>query len=134
MPARHGICNGIMRRVIILACALLLANCSHSTFAPSFSPTVSDSASAIRPAEGAWLCGQPPSAEQSRGDATPALGSTYKSLYKFKAGSDGGYPYGALVALNGELYGTTDQGGKFGYGTIFKLSKTGQESVLYSFG
>lgn len=87
----------------------------------------------MSPDQGPWLCGQPPSAVR-RSEDSPALGSSYKSLYKFKAGNDGGYPYGALVALGGKLYGTTDQGGKFGYGTVFELTKTGQERVVYSFG
>jgi uncharacterized repeat protein (TIGR03803 family) len=126
-------CTGIMRRFAILACAILLANCSHSTFTPSLSPALSSGAFATRPEQGPWLCGQPPSA--SRGGAnSPAVASSYKSLYKFKAQPDGGYPYGALVALNGKLYGTTDQGGKFGYGTVFDLTTSGQEHVIYSFG
>ncbi len=79
------------------------------------------------------MCGQPPSTAPG-GDESPDLGSSYKSLYKFKAQPDGAYPYGALVALGGKLYGTTYQGGKFGYGAVFELSKTGQESVKYSFG
>ena len=39
-------------------------------------------------------------------------------LYSFKAGTDGGYPYGDLVALDGTLYGTTYTGGAkwLGYG------------------
>jgi uncharacterized repeat protein (TIGR03803 family) len=133
MPARHGICNDIMRSFAILACAILLSNCSHSFSALPSSPALPNGAFALRPAQGPWLCGQPPSAQHARA-AAPALGSGYKSLYKFKAGSDGGYPYGALVALSGKLYGTTDEGGKFGYGTVYELGKTGQERVLYSFG
>src|SRR5262249_8930021 len=31
------------------------------------------------------------------------------------------------------LYGTTQQGGTFGYGTIFELNPTGTETVLYNF-
>jgi uncharacterized repeat protein (TIGR03803 family) len=32
------------------------------------------------------------------------------------------------------LYGTTEQGGAYGYGTVFKVDpKTGAESVVYSF-
>jgi len=33
----------------------------------------------------------------------------------------------------GNLYGTTQSGGAYGYGTVFKLDKTGIETVLYSF-
>lgn len=54
-------------------------------------------------------------------------------LYRFKAGNDGAHPYGALALLNGELYGTTYQGGTGGSGTIFKITTSGAEHVIYSF-
>jgi uncharacterized repeat protein (TIGR03803 family) len=60
-------------------------------------------------------------------------------LYRFIGGSDGRHPWGALVAgAKGALYGTTNAGGQYGYGTVFKLtpSASGQtwtETVLYSF-
>jgi uncharacterized repeat protein (TIGR03803 family) len=60
-------------------------------------------------------------------------------LYRFTGGSDGRHPFGALVAdAEGALYGTTNSGGQYGYGTVFKLtpSASGQtwtETVLYSF-
>ncbi len=34
----------------------------------------------------------------------------------------------------GNLYGTTSGGGAFGVGTVFELTATGEETVLYSFG
>jgi len=47
---------------------------------------------------------------------------------------DGAYPNGELIHdAEGNLYGTTHSGGAFGWGTVFKLSKTGKEIVLYSF-
>ncbi len=54
-------------------------------------------------------------------------------LYRFKAGNDGAHPFDGLVGLNGELYGTTYQGGKTGAGTVFKVSTSGTERVIYSF-
>ena len=33
---------------------------------------------------------------------------------------------------SGNLYGTTG-GGEFGYGTVFELSSTGVESILWNF-
>lgn len=33
----------------------------------------------------------------------------------------------------GNLYGTTVDGGAFGHGTVFKLSASGQQTVLYTF-
>jgi uncharacterized repeat protein (TIGR03803 family) len=50
--------------------------------------------------------------------------------------SDGSFPDGGLVRdANGNLYGTTEAGGTYrsGYGTVFKVSKNGKETVLYSF-
>jgi uncharacterized repeat protein (TIGR03803 family) len=49
-------------------------------------------------------------------------------------GGDGAYPYAGLIRdAAGNLYGTTVQGGSSDYGTVFKLDKTGKETVLYSF-
>lgn len=47
---------------------------------------------------------------------------------------DGQGPMGGLVSDRaGSLYGTTPFGGKDSSGTVFKLSKSGTETVLYSF-
>jgi len=55
-------------------------------------------------------------------------------LYSFKGGKDGEYPYARLLALDGALYGTTYQGGvSYGWGTVFKVSTSGIERVLYRF-
>lgn len=47
---------------------------------------------------------------------------------------DGTYPSAALFYMNGTLYGTTALGNKYNTGTVFSLSTTGDERVLYSFG
>jgi uncharacterized repeat protein (TIGR03803 family) len=59
-------------------------------------------------------------------------------LYSFKGSPDGGNPYAGLVRdKKGNLYGTTVDGGvsgcSSGCGTVFKVSTTGKESVLYRF-
>lgn len=55
-------------------------------------------------------------------------------LYSFSGGADGGQPAAGLVMdAAGNLYGTTVGGGAYGHGTIFKVSKKGKETVLYSF-
>ena len=55
-------------------------------------------------------------------------------LHSFTGTSDGGNPYASLIRdANGNLYGTTVAGGSHGYGTVFKVSKTGKEVVLHSF-
>jgi uncharacterized repeat protein (TIGR03803 family) len=76
-----------------------------------------------------------------------AYGQSYKEkvLYSFTGGPDGAYPYGSVIQdANGNLYGTTQQGGidPFGYcasngangcGVVFKIDTSGTETVLYSF-
>ncbi len=55
-------------------------------------------------------------------------------LHTFTGGADGVYPYGGLVRDRaGNLYGTTELGGAFGYGTVFKVDTNSAESVLHSF-
>jgi uncharacterized repeat protein (TIGR03803 family) len=55
-------------------------------------------------------------------------------LYSFGSGSDGSLPVAGVIAdTTGNLYGTTAYGGDFNVGTVFKLDKTGKETVLYSF-
>jgi uncharacterized repeat protein (TIGR03803 family) len=65
------------------------------------------------------------------------LGKTGKEtvLYSFTGtGGDGENPIAGLVRdAKGNLYGTTGGGGAYGYGTVFKLDKTGKETVLHSF-
>jgi uncharacterized repeat protein (TIGR03803 family) len=57
-----------------------------------------------------------------------------KVLHEFAGGSDGSSPQAGLVRdSQGNLYGTTASGGTGGTGTVFKISKAGQYSVLYSF-
>ncbi|MFY9666234.1 MAG: choice-of-anchor tandem repeat GloVer-containing protein [Candidatus Cybelea sp.] len=48
--------------------------------------------------------------------------------------ADGMDARGSLVSdPSGNLYGTTPYGGHYNYGTIFKVTKAGKETVLYSF-
>ena len=55
-------------------------------------------------------------------------------LYSFAGGSDGANPVANLVRdAAGNLYGTTQNGGAFNWGTVFKLDSAGHETVLYSF-
>jgi len=55
-------------------------------------------------------------------------------LYSFGAGTDGEYPGSGLIAdAAGNLYGTTGYGGASGNGTVYKLSKSGKETILHSF-
>jgi uncharacterized repeat protein (TIGR03803 family) len=55
-------------------------------------------------------------------------------LHSFTGSPDGANPYAGLVRdTSGNLYGTTENGGVSGLGTVFKIDVTGQESVLHSF-
>ncbi len=44
-------------------------------------------------------------------------------VYSFAGGTDGGGPLASLVDVKGSLYGTTDLGGTYDYGTVFAIKK-----------
>jgi uncharacterized repeat protein (TIGR03803 family) len=55
-------------------------------------------------------------------------------LHSFTGGADGGNPYaGVVFDTEGNLYGTTYNGGASGAGVVYKITPSGQETVLYSF-
>jgi uncharacterized repeat protein (TIGR03803 family) len=62
-----------------------------------------------------------------------------KAIYRFRGGSDGSDPQSGLLDVNGTLYGTTHSGGGSGCyygqgcGTIFSVTPSGTEKVLYAF-
>jgi uncharacterized repeat protein (TIGR03803 family) len=63
-----------------------------------------------------------------------AQAQTFKVIHSFTGGSDGGNPLDGFIADSaGNLYGTTNAGGASGYGVVFKVTKSGVQSVLYSF-
>jgi uncharacterized repeat protein (TIGR03803 family) len=56
------------------------------------------------------------------------------NLYSFTGSTDGSQPQAALIqATDGNFYGTTIGGGTSGQGTVFKVTPSGLESILYSF-
>jgi len=56
---------------------------------------------------------------------------TLTTLYSFTGGADGANPYAGLIqGKDGNLYGTTQHGGLFGNGTVFKLT---MPPVVHSF-
>jgi uncharacterized repeat protein (TIGR03803 family) len=58
------------------------------------------------------------------------------SLFDFNTGGSGEYPYfaGLVTDKAGNLYGTTSYGGSHNLGTVFVLTPSGVETVLYNFG
>jgi uncharacterized repeat protein (TIGR03803 family) len=55
-------------------------------------------------------------------------------LHSFTGGADGAYPVGGVILdSKGNLYGTGAAGGTWGAGVVFKVSKAGKETVLYTF-
>lgn len=65
---------------------------------------------------------------------TATNAQTFRLLYQFKSGRDGSFPYASLILdAEGNLYGTTMIDGAYSYGTIFRLSPDGKETVLHSF-
>jgi uncharacterized repeat protein (TIGR03803 family) len=62
------------------------------------------------------------------------LNGTEKVLHAFSgSGTDGFEPVAGLIEVHGTLYGTTEAGGQYGYGTVFSINQHGTEKVLYSF-
>lgn len=75
------------------------------------------------------------------GSGTDGCGTVYKLsrgqvtvLYAFAGGSDGYYPRkGLFLDSQGNLYGTTTNGGESDLGTVFRLAPDGTKTTLHSF-
>lgn len=70
--------------------------------------------------------------------ALPMQAQTFTVLHKFRGAPDGGFPNGGVIVdSKGNVYGTTSEGGTGicdgGCGTVFRLSPSGRETILYSF-
>ncbi len=85
--------------------------------------------------------GRPRHFDSSRGGAS-GYGTVFEVtpdgtetvLHSFTGGTDGSYPAAGLLRdAKGNLYGTTTGGGSDGYGTVFRVTMTGTETVLHSF-
>ena len=78
---------------------------------------------------------------QGGADQNNPLGALFKVtkdgtetlLHTFGAGLDGADPVGGLINVDGTFYGTTESGGDNEYGTVFKVTPAGDVTVMYSF-
>jgi uncharacterized repeat protein (TIGR03803 family) len=60
-------------------------------------------------------------------------GASFRTLVSFNS-TNGAYPYASLaLGTNGNLYGTTEAGGSYGYGTVFQVTTNGILATLVSF-
>lgn len=57
----------------------------------------------------------------------------YNFSGNFNNGRDGSWPFAGLTLMNGSLYGTTSSAGAYHHGTVYTVSTSGQERVLYDF-
>ncbi len=117
-----------MRAFVLTGCAaLILASCSRLTGA---SPLPGAAPNGVRPPE------VTPSSDRSSGAHLHCRHQSFCTIYafgRFGSRDDGAHPVAPLVALNGMLYGTTEFGGKYGRGTVFEVTTSGKETVLYTF-
>jgi len=56
----------------------------------------------------------------------------YNFKGNFNSAQDGSWPFAGLTSMGGSLYGTTSSAG-LGYGTVYTVSTSGSETVLYRF-
>jgi uncharacterized repeat protein (TIGR03803 family) len=62
------------------------------------------------------------------------VGNTIKTLHVF-AGTDGQDPTAPPIqGTDGNFYGTTSEGGTYGFGTVYKITPAGVFTSLFSFG
>jgi len=87
--------------------------------------------------------GPPPSGGEGCGTVFSITTSgEVRVLHSFTGGSDGNLPFAGLTLLNGKLYGVTFVGGTrkpcgqylgTGCGTVFEVSMSGEERIVYRF-
>jgi uncharacterized repeat protein (TIGR03803 family) len=111
---------------LIGACfgTVLLAACGGANDGLSPSRVLSVTSQSLLP--------RPALARSGSGRARKTV-ETLQYLHSFGGAGDGIEPYGALVNVNGTLYGTTLGGGPGGDGTAYSITPSGKYGLLYSF-
>jgi len=66
------------------------------------------------------------------GAAIVSPAQSYKVLFNFN-GINGQSPLSLIQGFDGNMYGTTQSGGVYGHGTVFKITARGKLTTLYSF-
>jgi uncharacterized repeat protein (TIGR03803 family) len=149
-----------MNRILVASCIVLLTSCSS---APGAAPSLPDGTRArvsglARESRFTRLFSfDGADGQEPRADLIVAVGALFGTTYgggarhsgtafeietsgmqnvlhSFRGGADGALPDAPLVGVAGTFYGTTvDGGGSGGEGTVFAISPSGQERVVYRF-
>jgi len=148
-----------MRIARFILCGAVLTGCSHAPVGsplPPAGPSVFISQSSnfqtlyrfTNPADGAIPVGSLLGSNGALfgttyqgGYGKPGLGVVYElgasgaenAVYTFTNSTQGKGPYAGLTDVNGTFYGTTQEGGTYDEGTVFSLTASGTENVLFSF-
>jgi uncharacterized repeat protein (TIGR03803 family) len=75
----------------------------------------------------------PRQVDQDNGTVFSLVGNAVQVISSFGRAPDGKTPTGGLIEVGGLLYGTTADGGHHQHGTVFQISPSGSEKVLYAF-
>jgi uncharacterized repeat protein (TIGR03803 family) len=100
-----------MRLILLILCGVAVASCSRAGGSSSLPAALPNGA--------------------SMSHARPNA-SGYKQIFSFN-GTDGESPIAPLTDVKGVLFGTTILGGTAYGGTIYKITTSGKESVVYNF-
>lgn len=91
------------------------------------------SSAACSVAVGALTCAGSGTSSNKSSD-TSTLSSGYNILHTMDpAKGEGTSPQASVVEVNGKFYGTTQQGGSLGFGTVYSMDTSGNVSTIYNF-
>lgn len=139
--------NGGINGECLLGCGMVFSITKNAEFSPVFE-FGNDNNSGAHPltaviAFGGMLYGTTDAFGEPGGAgvlfSVTTSGSLF-TLHHFGSGTDGVRARARLLAVNGDLYGTTSAGGRYGRGTIFKVAlahagagRSGADTILHDF-